>query len=317
MEMMERPAGYVGPNLDPTNLVMHPRRLADGVYALMASPVPRDNSGLIVGTKAALLVDSGINGRVAGRLQALAARLTRVPLRYVVNTNDHGDHTFGNAAFPHTVEIVAHRQTAEQMTDLAREKEIRRHNLFEHPDALADVVHWRRPDRVFDEGLEIDLGGCRVELRHVGPGNTPGDTVVDLPHERLAWTGNFVSSERVITMLLEVPPLTYADSLARAKAALSVDRLIPGHGPMAKPVAFTKTLRYLWALYQDVKAAFDAGMSAEAAVDAVALRKAFALPWWLPAPTLRSLVTQFQRLNVLFTYRHLEQEAGAARVPAS
>ena len=54
MEMFERPSGYVGPNLDPTNIRFRPVTFAEGVYALMAKPLPRDNSGLIVGTDAAL-----------------------------------------------------------------------------------------------------------------------------------------------------------------------------------------------------------------------------------------------------------------------
>ena len=67
-------------------------------------------------------------------------------------------------------------------------------------------------------------------------------------------------------------------------------------------------MRYLWALYRDVKAAFDAGMSVEAAVDTVTLRKEFEMPWWVPVPTIRRLMRQFQRLNVLFTYRALQHE---------
>ena len=59
-------------------------------------------------------------------------------------------------------------------------------------------------------------------------------------------------------------------------------------------------------------AAFDAAMS----VDAVALRREFTLPWWFPVPSIRSLMTQFQRLNVLFTYRALEREAAARQSAA-
>jgi cyclase len=307
MEMFERPLGYIGPNLDPATVRFRPRAFAPGVYALLANPIPRDNSGLIVGSQAALLVDAGINGAVAGQLQALAKKLTDKPLKYLVNTNYHGDHTFGNYAFPESVEIVAHRLTAESMADLEYEKKIRSRNLFGHEAAIADVTYWRKPDRVFDDRLDIDLGGRIVQLRHFGPGNTPGDTIVYLPEERVAWTGNFVSNQRIIPMLLEISPLKYIETLARCKAAIDVHTIIPGHGPLGKPVAFDRTMHYLWALYQDVQAAFNAGLSADAAVDAVALRPEFELPWWFPARSLRNLMKQFQRLNVLFVYRELER----------
>ena len=45
-----------------------------------------------------------------------------------------------------------------------------------------------------------------MELWHFGPGNSPGDTVVHVPEARAAWTGNLLSNERALTMLLEVPP---------------------------------------------------------------------------------------------------------------
>src|SRR5690348_863167 len=181
MEIEDRPAAYVGPNLDPSRLKFKSRRFGAGVYAIMASPVPRDNSGLIVGKDAALMIDAGINGAVAKKLQDVARRLTDKPVRYLVNINYHGDHTFGNYAFPRSVEIIAHRATAAQMSDLAREKRIRSRNLFGNEAALADVVVWRQPDRLFDEHLEIDLGGRTMHLWNFGPGNTPGDTIVYEP----------------------------------------------------------------------------------------------------------------------------------------
>jgi len=311
MEMFERPLGYVGPNIEPSTVRFRPRAFAPGVYALMARPMPRDNSWLIVGSDAALLVDAGINGAVAAQLQAWVAKLTDKPLKYLVNTNYHGDHTFGNYAFPASVEIIAHKLTAQSMADLDYEKKIRSRNLFGHEAAIADVTYWRKPDRVFEGRLDIDLGGRVVQLRHFGPGNTPGDTVVYVPDERIAWTGNFVSNQRIIPMLLEISPLQYIDTLARCKAALDIRTIVPGHGPLGKPVAFERTMRYLWALYQDVKAAFDAGLSAEGAVDAIALRPEFQLPWWFPRRSMRDLMKQFQRLDVLFVYRELERARGS------
>jgi len=80
-EMEERPEGYIGPDLDPEGLVLEPRELAPGVYALLANRIPKDNNGLIVGDRAALVVDAGMNGAVAHQIQELAARLTDRPIR--------------------------------------------------------------------------------------------------------------------------------------------------------------------------------------------------------------------------------------------
>jgi cyclase len=111
MEIQERPSHCRGPNLDPKGVRLFPRRLAKNVYALMANRIPRDNSGVVVGSEGALVIDAGMNGAVARQIQDKVRELTDRPLLYLANTNYHGDHTFGNYAFPKTVEIVAHRKT--------------------------------------------------------------------------------------------------------------------------------------------------------------------------------------------------------------
>ena len=309
MEMFERPAGYVGPNLNPENLHFQARAFAEGVYALLANPMPCDNSGLIVGQRAALLVDAGVNGYVARELQRIARNLADCPIKYLINTNYHGDHTFGNYAFPSNVEIIAHRHTRESMRDLNYEKKIRSRNLFGHDEQISDVKYWRKPDTVFDDYLEVDLGGRIVHLHYFGPGNTPGDTIVYLPDLFLAWTGNFVGHKRILPMLLEIGPLQYIETLERCQRALDIRTIVPGHGPLGSRESMQRTIDYLWALYCDVKKAFAAGMSADAAVGAVQLRPEFRLPWWFPVPRLHALMQNFQRLNVLFTYRESERQA--------
>lgn len=312
MEIQERPAHYRGPNLDPTGVKLFPRFLGRGVYALMAGRVPRDNSGVLIGSRGALVIDSGINGSMARQIQACVKKLTDKPLLYVVNTNYHGDHTFGNYAFPETVEIVAHRKTLDSMGDLAAEKRIRARNLFGNDAAIADVTSWRKPDRVFDgEYLELDLGDRTVQLWHFGPGNTPGDTIVYVPEVKAAWTGNFLSNELIgNTMLLEGGPREYIDTLARCKNKLEIKRIIPGHGPMGTSAAIDKLIAYLWWLLREVDEALRLGLSRVAAVEAISLDKRFLVSRFSPASRVNLLIENFHRLNVLATYRALATERG-------
>lgn len=81
-EMSERQDDFVPPNLSPRGLKLNPRPLADGVYALMAKKVPKDNNGLIVGDKAALVVDAGITPGVGRYIQEVAGEITDRPIRY-------------------------------------------------------------------------------------------------------------------------------------------------------------------------------------------------------------------------------------------
>ena len=132
MEIQQRPAHYQGPNLDPAGVRLVPRFLGRAVYALLASKMPRDNSGVVVGSRGALVIDAGINRTMAGQIQEHVRRLTDKPLLYLVNTNYHGDHTFGNYAFPSSVEVVAHRKTSDSKNDLV-------------PDRIFDGVHGAGP----------------------------------------------------------------------------------------------------------------------------------------------------------------------------
>lgn len=63
-ELVERPTGFIAPNLSPIGLVLEPKPLAEGVWALLANEPPKDNNGLIVGSHAALVVDSGVTSRL-------------------------------------------------------------------------------------------------------------------------------------------------------------------------------------------------------------------------------------------------------------
>jgi cyclase len=312
MEIQQRPAHYQGPNLDPAGVKLFPRLLDRGVYALLANKAPRDNSGVIIGSRGSLVIDAGINGAIARHIQERVRELTDKPLLYVVNTNYHGDHTFGNYAFPNSVEIVAHRKTRDSMEDLEEEKRSRTRNLFGNDSAIADVTTWRKPDRVFDgEYVALDLGDRKVELWHFGPGNTPGDTIVYLPDVKVAWTGNFLSNELIgNTMLLEGGPREYIDTLARAKNALEIKRIIPGHGPMGHAEAFDKLIAYLWWLLREVDDALRLGLGCTAAIEAITLDKRFLVSRFHPASRVNPLLRNFHRLNVLATYRALGKERG-------
>jgi Metallo-beta-lactamase superfamily len=114
-ELSERP-GFVGPDLSPQGLELRPRRLGDGVYALLANIPPKDNNGLVVGAEAALVVDAGVTPQIGKQIQRLAARLTDRPIAYLANTTFHGDHTFGNAAFPDQVTVAPRGRTKRPWT---------------------------------------------------------------------------------------------------------------------------------------------------------------------------------------------------------
>jgi cyclase len=317
-ELAERPEGYGGPNLSPKGLELEPHEFAEGVYALMASIPPKDNNGVVVGRDAALVIDAGITPEISAKIQTLTAGLTDRPLRYLANTTYHGDHTFGNAAFPDEVVVVSSAANKANMTDLAYEKQTRSGNMYGDAALLDEINEWRKPDITFDTHAEIDLGGRVVELHHFGPGNGPGDTVVYVPDTRTAWTGNFVCHAGTAHMLLQGGPEPYLGSLRRMKETLpELETIVPGHGPMGDGHQAVDTLiGYLERLHDEVLASVEAGRSLEETFATCtnpwsdhldprlsAALTAYRVPQELAQHGMLTLCRDLHRLNILATYR--------------
>jgi cyclase len=309
-ELSERPPGFVAPDLSPQGLILEPKRLGEGVYALLANTPPKDNNGLVVGDRAALVVDAGVTPEIGRQLQRLAARLTDRPIAYLVNTTFHGDHTFGNAAFGDQVTVISSWPNKAAMSDLDREKRLRGESMHAAPDTLAGIEVWRRPDVCFDQYLEVDLGGRTVELWSFGPGNGPGDTLVHVPDAKVAWTGNFLGRAGIAPMLLIGDPVAYLASLRAMRGTLEVERLVPGHGFIADARPATDwMIGYLERLLEAVGQRRAAGQPLDEMLEEIPLWDALRLPPFLPrARKLTKLNRDLHRLNVLATHRWLQQQ---------
>lgn len=318
-EMSERQEDFVPPNLSPKGLELHPHELADGVYALLANRIPKDNNGLIVGEKAAMVIDAGITPSVGRYLQEVVHGITDKPIRYLANSTYHGDHTFGNVTFGNDVTLVSSRLNKASMASmtLEEEKELRESSMYGDP-GMEEVVSWRQPDLVFDRFCEIDLGGRVVHLWQFGPGNGSGDTVVHVPDAKVAWVGNFLRHEGIPPMLLAGDPVGYARSVKALKATIRVDKLVAGHGPLtdAEP-GISWHLKYLEQVATSVSRLRDEGAGVEKVLDEVLLDDPLPLSAVVPdagpeeGERFADLVRSNHRLNVLLTYRWLE---GTARL---
>ena len=266
----QAPPGFIPPPLNPSGARLETKELAPGVYGLLSSKPPVDNSGFVVGEHGVLVIDAHINGAMAGLIQTAVRQVTNKPILYVVNTNYHGDHTFGNYAFPQETLIVAQQKTAESMRDFEREKQFLLPTVDNDPTVFGDV-RLRLPDVVLDEYLELDLGGRVVELYHFGHGNTPGDTVVFVPEARVAWTGNLIAGEGFIPFLIEGGAGAYLETMAKFTHTLEVATIVPGHGLLTSGTILGRHLPYLSELIEAVRKAIRAGQSLEEAIAATPL----------------------------------------------
>jgi glyoxylase-like metal-dependent hydrolase (beta-lactamase superfamily II) len=162
-------------------------RLADGIYLYRGF---FSNSAVLVLPRGVVVVDTQVSPLAARRLRDEIARVTRKPIRYVVNTHYHGDHTGGNALFPEA-EIVGTEQTQRYVV----ERDAERTEYAETFGLLFEQLHATvAPRRTFAGRLVLDDLGEPVELLQLGRAETPDACVVHLPTRRVVVAGDGVAT---------------------------------------------------------------------------------------------------------------------------
>lgn len=152
------------------------------------------NIGLIGGTEAVLVVDTGLGVANASEVLAFATEVARGRRLYLTTTHFHPEHAFGASVFAGS--YVVNRAQAEDL----RRKGSGYLEMFRGfggavAGRLADVTV-PVPDVVFDGVHTLDLGGRTAVLRPTGRGHTPGDQVVEVPDAGVVFTGDLAETGR-------------------------------------------------------------------------------------------------------------------------
>lgn len=250
-------------------------KVADGVYAAIsvehATPQVNGNSIVIVNDADVAVVDANVTPSDARAVLAEIRKLTDKPVRYVINTHWHDDHTFGNMvyqdAFPQA-EFITHENSradllAKGADNLKQKKEIFPNLAADYEKRLAagkardgkpltdkqrsdiqELITFFKsqgpelqPVRLVPATIAVNgeltlYRGRRIlKLLHFGRGNTRGDLAVYLPQDKVLITGD---------LLVYPVPFAYGSYLGewieglQKLRALDADVIIPGHGPVQK-----------------------------------------------------------------------------------
>jgi len=291
-----------GPPVPPTSDLFV--LVAPGVYAALQPAEKRfddSNVVLVVGSEALLVVDAPSDEAFVRRVCAEIPKISRVPVRYVVNTHWHADHTQGNAVYRRelgpAVEFVGHQTLVsdvperaekelrarvarletriplaeqelatgkdEQGTELTEEERTKQRAAIERARGWlernrgAEFVVPTRP--YAEESTTLSLGDLKVELRHFRA-HTRGDTVLYLPQSKVLITGDVLDD---LPFVGHGYPREWVAAL-RDLAALEVDAVVPGHGPIfLGPEQLRDVAGYLEDLVAQVGTATVAGRSLE------------------------------------------------------
>lgn len=244
------------------------------------------SGGFIVGTESVLVIDTMINARLANQLIALIRSKTDKPIRFVVNTSYHGDHSYGNYVFGKDVEIIQHEETQKYIQAKFADDVAFMKKYFGANQGLDDVRPRRATSTVGNrETRRIDVGGKTVELLHLGFAQTTGDLFVWLPRERVLFTGNPViaAPPSSIPWLLDGHVRDALTTLRALRKRLPKDAVVvPGHGAPTDARSIDAHIAYLDQLQREVSAAVARGLTLEETVKAVPMAQYSAYkvyPW--------------------------------------
>lgn len=250
--------------------------LAPNVHVALVVPNPPRyvfaNALIVIRTNDVLVVDAHQSPSAARVLIDEIARLTPLPVRYVVNTHWHGDHVYGNQSYAERfpdVEFIGHVSTRDDVE--AKTAEGVRSEIAELPASIRAREEWLRtgtgpggealtdgqiqqvsrsarlrreylselqglrlipPDLTFEDRLRLNDPAAPVELYHFGPAHTRGDVVVYLPRQKVLAVGDLL--ENALPWVDEnSTPGGWADVLDEV-SEVDAEILVPAHGPVLR-----------------------------------------------------------------------------------
>jgi cyclase len=187
------------------------------------------NAGYVSGKNGSTVVDAMFVPSMAKDFISRFKRVAHTPVRRLVNTHHHVDHTAANFCFP-GIDKIAHARAREVLLRWGFPAE-RLAPMVPHFAGEFDQIELDPPNLVFEgEEMLIDDGERDIRLLHWGTAHTVGDVLVYLPAEKVLYTGDVA--------FFYVTPLAFEGHISRWIAALErilemdVERIVPGHGPV-------------------------------------------------------------------------------------
>ena len=257
------------PNVDPTAL----KEIAPGVHVITDHRVPLvPNIGIILGTDAALVVDTGMGPANGQKVLDCAKRLADDRPLILTLTHFHPEHGFGAQVFKGAARIHYNRT---QRDELAAKGEGYLGMFKTFGPGVAAALEGTKlvePDDVYEgASTTIDLGGRTVELRTWGLAHTAGDQVVWLPQERILFTGD-LAEERIFPIFPWFPPNDADIDGARWAQVLgeliawNPAIVVPGHGDLGGAEILKAVRDYMVDLGRRVAAERKTGKDADTVV---------------------------------------------------
>ena len=221
---------FAGPAL-AQDLGPRVKKLADGVYVHTGKGFD-SNSGIILTQEGVVVIDTGQNPIESRDIMATVKKLTSMPVRLVIDTEPHADHTTGHYVFSPPAVIVAATGGGESMRAADRAAPDRIQRLAgTSPEMKAALEGYRfiAPNVEYHDRMTINLGGRTFELMYLKGVHSESDSAVWLPNERVLFSASafVVNQINILRPFVTIPDILAAGKMMKA---LNPEHVVPGHG---------------------------------------------------------------------------------------
>ena len=225
---------FFAPPLFAQDLGTHFLKIKDGIYIYgrddIAGRDPTSNCGIIITQEGVVLIDSGPNPPDSLAILKAVKQLTSQPIRFLINTETHNDHTAGNFVFSPPAIVIASAGATAGMKNYYDPK--RNEKLMAESNEMRDAFRGFRlvtPHVEFNDRMILNLGDRTLELIQLKNIHSDADTAIWLPKERVLFSAATAAVKRFGFLRPFVTIENIKSDIKKLKA-LNPDVVVPAHG---------------------------------------------------------------------------------------
>jgi cyclase len=232
-------------------------KIAEDVYAYVnvTGAGPHNsfgaNAGAIIGKDGIVVIDTLISSKEAKRFIRDIRAISDKPIKYVVNTHYHLDHSFGNSEFQKLGAIIISHANDRTNALAHNESTLKNAQAFGLIDKDMEGTTIVYPSVTFSDKMEINLLTQRVQLIYPMASHTDGSILVYLPDKKVLFTGDILFTN--FHPFMADGKLKSWVKVLNVILAMDVERIIPGHGPISSKKDVQDMKEYIIAFHRKAK----------------------------------------------------------------
>jgi cyclase len=229
------------------------KKIKEGIYVYVGNNF-NSNCGIVVTQEGVVLIDSGHNPTDSLRILDAVKKISPLPIRFLIDTEPHPDHTTGHFVFSPPATVIAHEGATESMINREKETPGRIEKLAAVAPEMRKALEGYQfvPPQIEYRGkMTLNLGERTFELLYLKGVHSEADTAVWLPKERVLFSasGIVVDQFNILRPFVTIPDILAASKIMKA---LNPEIVVPGHGTPGTVKIFDDTEKYYALLVERV-----------------------------------------------------------------